>query len=76
MPATSERSKLYGKKVEVLDGKKSVGVGLIDYVGSGRFRVTLPGGRQPWGMIGNLEESPKGILRYVVRKTLDLPAKR
>ena len=70
MPNESEKSPLYGKPVECLDGETFVGVGVIDYAIGERFRVTLPGGRQPWGLISNLEEGPKG-LRYRIRLTLD-----
>jgi hypothetical protein len=68
----SEQHELYGQSVEILDGDTFVGVGVIDYAIGDRFRVRLPNGRQPWGMIYNLENGPKG-LRYVTRPTLDLP---
>ena len=68
----SRDHELFGKHVEILDGDTFVGIGVIDYAIGNRFRATLPGGRQPWGMIYNLESGPKG-LRYVTRATLDLP---
>lgn len=69
-PTESESHELYGQHVEVLDGDIFVGVGVIDYAIGDRFRVTLPTGRQPWGLIKNLETGPKG-LRYVTRATMD-----
>lgn len=52
----SELSTLHGQPI-TYDGV----AGTIDYVGSGRFRCTLPGGRQPWGLIEDLVEDGTGF---------------
>lgn len=52
----SELSTLHGQPV-TYDGA----TGVIDYVGSGRFRCTLEGGRQPWGLIEDLVEDGTGF---------------
>ena len=72
-PSESSKHPLYGRAVAIFDGETLAGEGVIDYAIGDRFRVRLPSGRQPWGMIYNLEEGADGSLRYVTRAVLDLP---